>query len=48
VVQKGKEVNVSTPMNEAIVNLMRALQKGEVNPEPENIDRLKPYLPVSS
>jgi 2-dehydropantoate 2-reductase len=48
VVRQGKELNVSTPMNEAIVNLMCALQKGEVNPEPENIDRLKRYLPVSS
>lgn len=48
VVRKGKELNIPTPMNEAIVSLMNALQTGEVSPEPENIDRLKPSIPIYS
>jgi 2-dehydropantoate 2-reductase len=46
IVRKGKELNISTPMNQAIVNLMNTLLKGEVSPEPENIDRLRPYIPT--
>jgi 2-dehydropantoate 2-reductase len=46
IVRKGKDLNISTPMNQAIVNLMNRLFKGEVSPEPENIDRLRPYIPI--
>ena len=46
IVRKGTELNISTPMNQALVNLMNMLLKGEVSPEPENIDRLKPYIPT--
>jgi hypothetical protein len=34
-------------MNQAVVQLMNALQKGEIIPEPANIDRLQPYIPYN-
>ena len=46
VVAKGKELGVPTPMNEAIVDVMKALERGEVKPDPSNVDRLRPYIPA--
>jgi len=43
-VKKGKEVGVPTPMNEAIVDLMKKLENGEVNPDPSTLNQLKAYL----
>lgn len=45
VVIKGQQVGIATPMNQAVVKLMNALQTGEIIPEPANIDRLKPHIP---
>jgi 2-dehydropantoate 2-reductase len=47
VVQKGKQVDIATPMNQVIVKLMNALQNGVITPEPANIDRLKPHIPYN-
>lgn len=41
VVKKGKEVGVPTPMNQAIVDIMKKLEEGEVKPDPDNLERLK-------
>ena len=45
VVKKGRDVGVSTPMNQAIVDMMRALERGEIKPSPSNVEYLRPYLP---
>lgn len=44
VVTRGEEVEVATPMNRAIVGLMRQLEGGELKPDPSNLERLEPYL----
>jgi 2-dehydropantoate 2-reductase len=44
VVTRGEEVGVPTPMNRAIVGLMRQLESGELKPDPSNLERLEPYL----
>jgi 2-dehydropantoate 2-reductase len=46
VVAKGKEVGVAAPMNQAIVEAMKALERGEIKPVPSNVDRLKPSIPA--
>jgi 2-dehydropantoate 2-reductase len=43
-VKKGEEVGVPTPMNQAITELMKKLEAGEVKPDPSNLERLKSYL----
>ena len=40
VVSKGLEVDVPTPVSAAIVELMRHIDAGQVNPDPANIDRI--------
>jgi len=44
IVKKGKEADVATPINEAIMELMIKLEKGELKPDPSNMELLKPYL----
>jgi len=46
VVTKGREVSVPTPMNEAIVDLMKALEQGRITADPVNIEYLKAYVPT--
>jgi len=46
VVKKGEEVGVPTPMNQAITNLMKKLEAGEVKPDPSNLERLKSCLMI--
>jgi len=43
-IKKGKEVGVPAPMNEAIVDLMKKLENGEINPDPSILEQLKAYL----
>lgn len=43
-VKKGKEVGVPTPMNDAIVDLMKKVENGEANPDPSALEQLKAYL----
>jgi len=43
-VKKGKEVGVPTPMNDAIVDLMKKLENGEINPDPSALEQLKACL----
>lgn len=40
VVEKGKAVGVPTPANEAITDLLKKVERGELKPEPENINGL--------
>ncbi len=44
VVGKGMEVGVATPMNQAIVALMKKLEAGKLAPDPANLDKLKKHL----
>ena len=44
VIQKGKEVGVSTPMNQAILDLTLKIENGEAAPDPSNLDILKSSL----
>lgn len=45
-VRKGKEVGIPTAMNRAIVDLTKKIEDGEVKPNPQNLERLKPYLVI--
>ncbi|MEW6673662.1 MAG: 2-dehydropantoate 2-reductase [Thermodesulfobacteriota bacterium] len=40
VAQKGKEVGLATPANEAITRLIRRIESGELKPSPEHADRI--------
>jgi 2-dehydropantoate 2-reductase len=46
VVGKGEEVGVPTPMNRAIVELMREVEAGQIDPDPANLEKLTSYLPA--
>lgn len=45
VVRKGQELGIPVPMNRAIVELMKKMERGEVTPDPANLERLKEHLP---
>lgn len=45
-VRKGKEVGIPTAMNRAIVDLTKKIEGGKVKPDPQNLERLKPYLVI--
>ncbi len=40
VVKKGKEVNVPTPLNEAVNSLIKQLEEGKRKPGPSNLEVL--------
>lgn len=42
--QKGKEVGIPTPMNDAATMLMKRLERGELKPNAVNIRYLTPYV----
>ena len=42
--RRDKEVGVPTPMNDAIVGLMKKVENGEANPDPSALKQLKAYL----
>jgi len=44
VVRKGREVGVPTPMNEAIVEVTKQLERGELTQGPANLKLLTRYL----
>ena len=39
--QKGREVGIPTPMNDAATRLVKSLERGELRPEPANIFQLE-------
>lgn len=45
VVERGEELDVPTPMNEAVVHLMHRLEAGEIEPGLANLERLEEELP---
>ena len=45
IVKEGERLGVPTPVNSAIVELMRELESGQVRPGVANLQRLAPYLP---
>jgi 2-dehydropantoate 2-reductase len=44
VVRCGREVGVATPVNEAIVDIMKQVERGELKPVPSNLGRFEPLL----
>ena len=44
VVRKGREMGVPTPMNEAIVEVTKRLEAGELKPDPANLSLLTRHL----
>ena len=44
VVQKGKEAGIPTPLNEAVVELTREIQRGTLKPDRSNVTRLEKLL----
>jgi 2-dehydropantoate 2-reductase len=44
VVQKGKEVEVPTPLNQFIIDIMLKIENGEIKPDPSNLDVLKAHI----
>ena len=43
VVKRSEEAGVSTPMNQAIVDLTKKVETGAIKPDPSNLETLKPY-----
>lgn len=44
VVKKGREAGIPTPLNEAIVTLIKQMEEGKLKPDPANRRLLEPYL----
>ena len=44
VVRKGREVNVPTPLNEAVTNVIRQIEQGILKPDLSNIEILEQYM----
>ena len=44
IVKKGIEVGIATPMNQAIVNIMKKVEEKQVKPGPSNLNYFKNYL----
>ncbi len=44
VVRKGREMGVPTPMNQAIVEVTKRMEAGELKPDPANLQLLTPHL----
>ena len=44
VVRRGAETDISTPMNDAITQLVRRVERGELKPDPENAKFLEAHL----
>lgn len=39
-VQKGREIGIPTPVNAAIVEVVRMIDSGEIEPHPDNVERV--------
>jgi 2-dehydropantoate 2-reductase len=44
IVAEGEKVEVPTPMNAAIVEVMNLVERGELQPHPSNMERLESYV----
>jgi len=44
IVREGKKVEVPTPMNSAIVEVMKQVESGDLEPDPSNMELLEPYV----
>jgi hypothetical protein len=45
VCRKGRELGVPTPVNDAVIDLYRRIDSGELAMDPSNYDRLRARLP---
>ena len=44
VAARGRDLDIDTPVNEAITRLIHQVERGEIKPEVSNIERLEPYM----
>jgi 2-dehydropantoate 2-reductase len=44
VIAKGRELGIPTPLNEAVLEVARLIERGELKPAVANIDRLRRFL----
>ena len=44
IVREGEKVGVPTPMNSAIVEVMKRVESGDLEPHPSNMELLEPYV----
>jgi 2-dehydropantoate 2-reductase len=44
VVRRGREVGVPTPLNQALLDLTLKVDKGEIEPDPANIELLERHI----
>ena len=42
---RGKELGISVPMNDAVVDIFKRMNRGELKPSPDNLEILKPFIP---
>jgi len=42
----GKNLNIPTPMNDAVVDVFERFKTGELEPSPANLEILKPFIPA--
>ncbi len=47
VVDRGREVEVATPVNDAIVEVVRSFAVGEIQPDPDNLQLIHDRLPAT-
>ena len=40
IVARGREAGIHTPVNAAIVDVMRGIDSGETTPDPSNVERV--------
>lgn len=44
IAKKGKELNIPTPMNEAVVSVVSQIEQGKIEPGAHNLDLLEKYI----
>ena len=44
VISKGRELGVPTPVNEAVLDVVRLIERGELKPAAANVERLRRFL----
>jgi 2-dehydropantoate 2-reductase len=45
IAEKGKELGISTPMNDGIVDVFDKMGSGKLKPSPDNLKVLEPFIP---
>lgn len=45
ITKKGLELGIPTPINQAVVKTMIAVENGDLEPDPSNMNLIKPFIP---